>query len=184
MSNLAHPDGDDFPAAAAKHLDDALALLAAGRSDGAGYLAGYTRECSLKTVIVLDAMAQRARLTPGTTLTASLRSPAPSDKTAVNAGLSEGHERARRLRHDLGRLSAEAQRLAAVPLGAVAKYAPRQSAAAPHGTLEAEGWRETIRYRAAGSIDKDKASRWLDDAKAVYLATVGAMRRDGVVFDG
>lgn len=50
MSKLATPQGDDHPEAAGKHLLDAGALMAAGRSDGAAYLSGYVVECSLKSL--------------------------------------------------------------------------------------------------------------------------------------
>ncbi|HIH04378.1 MAG TPA: hypothetical protein HA263_11240 [Methanoregulaceae archaeon] len=42
------PYQDNYAASASKHLTDSSALLAAGRFDGAGYLAGYVAECSLK----------------------------------------------------------------------------------------------------------------------------------------
>ena len=53
MSNLCQPNGDDYPEAARKHLDDARALLNAGRYDGAGYHAGYVIECALKTLLLV-----------------------------------------------------------------------------------------------------------------------------------
>lgn len=179
MSNLAHPDGDDFPAAAAKHLDDAVALFAANRTDGAGYLAGYVRECSLKAVIVVDAIGRNVRLAPGTTLAALLCSASPADQEAVDAGRTMGHKEAIKSRHDLGKLSIEALRLAGIPGAAVVKYT---SCLAASSALQKDKWRETIRYCAAGTISLPQASLWLDDAKAVYLGTVGEMRRDGVVF--
>lgn len=51
MSGLCQPNGDDYPEAARKHLDDAQALLDAARYDGAGYHAGYVVECALKTLL-------------------------------------------------------------------------------------------------------------------------------------
>lgn len=54
MSNLKQPNGDDYPEAAAKNVDDAVVLLASLRYDGAGYLAGYAVECVLKTIIQLE----------------------------------------------------------------------------------------------------------------------------------
>jgi hypothetical protein len=54
MSKLATPQGDDHPSAAGKHLQDAGALLAAGRADGAAYLSGYVVECSLKSIFQLE----------------------------------------------------------------------------------------------------------------------------------
>jgi hypothetical protein len=54
MSNFRQPNGDDYPDAARKHLDDADVLLVAGRHDGAGYHAGYVVECALKTLLQAD----------------------------------------------------------------------------------------------------------------------------------
>jgi len=45
---------DDFPGAASKHVLDSEALLAANRFDGAGYLAGYAVECTIKTVAQVE----------------------------------------------------------------------------------------------------------------------------------
>ena len=45
---------DDFPGAASKHTLDSEALLAANRFDGAGYLAGYAVECTIKTVAQVE----------------------------------------------------------------------------------------------------------------------------------
>ena len=42
---------DDFPGAASKHVLDGEALLAANHFDGAGYLAGYAVECTIKTLV-------------------------------------------------------------------------------------------------------------------------------------
>lgn len=55
MSGLRLANGDDHPEAAGKHLSDAHVLLPAGRADGAGYLAGYVVECSLKSLILVGA---------------------------------------------------------------------------------------------------------------------------------
>ena len=53
MSRLRQGNGDDYPDAARKHLEDAKVLLAGSRPDGAAYLAGYVVECALKTVVQL-----------------------------------------------------------------------------------------------------------------------------------
>jgi HEPN domain-containing protein len=45
---------DNHPAAARKHVLDSEALLRANRYDGAGYLAGYAVECTLKTMILVE----------------------------------------------------------------------------------------------------------------------------------
>ena len=55
MSSLRLPNGDDYPDAAGKHMQDSGVLLAGGCHDGAAYLAGYVVECALKTLIQLDA---------------------------------------------------------------------------------------------------------------------------------
>lgn len=54
MTRFRQTNGDDYPAAAAKHLADAQALWQAGRYDGAGYHAGYVIECALKTLLQAD----------------------------------------------------------------------------------------------------------------------------------
>jgi len=51
MSNYAQSNGDDYPDAAFKNLQDALALFDKSRYDGAGYHAGYVIECVLKTLL-------------------------------------------------------------------------------------------------------------------------------------
>lgn len=51
MSSYKRSNGDDYPDAARKNLDDAKALLGADRYDGAGYHAGYVVECALKTIL-------------------------------------------------------------------------------------------------------------------------------------
>jgi HEPN domain-containing protein len=45
---------DNYPEAARKHVLDSEALLSAKRYDGAGYLAGYAVECTLKTLIFVE----------------------------------------------------------------------------------------------------------------------------------
>jgi len=45
---------DNYPAAARKHVLDSEALLGLSRYDGAGYLAGYAVECTLKTLIWVE----------------------------------------------------------------------------------------------------------------------------------
>ena len=171
MSNLAR-QGDDHPEAAAKHLDDAAALLAARRYDGAGYLAGYVLECAFKTIIILEEIAQTAGLTP-TTLAADLKTGGP----AINAGLESGMKKALKLKHDLDKLSKEALRLASLSGAATAKYAPSTAA----GAIYAGALTESIRYHKPGSVGATVASQWHIEAKIVYESTVAEMRRDGVV---
>jgi len=54
MSNIVLDTGEDFPDAAARHLDDATALLNEGRHDNAAYLSGYVVECTMKTVLRIE----------------------------------------------------------------------------------------------------------------------------------
>ena len=54
MSLLKQRNGDDYPAAALKHLQDADVLIKGRRFDGAAYLAGYVVECVLKTLIQVE----------------------------------------------------------------------------------------------------------------------------------
>ena len=54
MSRPRQSNGDDYPEAALKHLQDAAALVRGRRFDGAAYLAGYVVECALKTLIQVE----------------------------------------------------------------------------------------------------------------------------------
>ena len=54
MSGLRQGNGDDYPDAAEKHLEDSKVLMAGSRHDGAANLAGYVVECVLKTLIQLE----------------------------------------------------------------------------------------------------------------------------------
>jgi HEPN domain-containing protein len=45
---------DNYPEAVRKHVLDSEALLRVNRYDGAGYLAGYAVECTLKTLIWVE----------------------------------------------------------------------------------------------------------------------------------
>lgn len=54
MSLLKQQNGDDYPAAALKHLQDSDVLIKGRRFDGAAYLAGYVVECVLKTLIQVE----------------------------------------------------------------------------------------------------------------------------------
>lgn len=55
MTRLRQNNGDDYPAAARRHLEDAGVLHGGGRFDGTAYLAGYVVECALKTLIQIEA---------------------------------------------------------------------------------------------------------------------------------
>lgn len=75
---------DNYPEAARKHVLDSEALLSANRYDGAGYLAGYAVECTLKTLIWVETSKGRGghdlnRLSAQALLLAGL----PTQKTAA-----------------------------------------------------------------------------------------------------
>lgn len=142
MSNFRQNNGDDYPEAAKKHLDDAQALLTAGRYDGAGYHAGYVVECALKTLLQADGVPQRV--------------------------------------HDLSKLSSEVTRLAAGGSPHTARYQPDPPPAILYAVPPA-GWRETMRYFAAGVLSQPQAQHWLDEARRVYNQSVVRMWMDGVI---
>ena len=50
MSNYRQPNGDDYPHASKKHVEDPITLFDASRYDGDG----YTVECILKTIVLVD----------------------------------------------------------------------------------------------------------------------------------
>jgi HEPN domain-containing protein len=54
MSKIRQQNGDDYPEAALKHLEDAGILFREKRWDGSGYLAGYVVECVLKTFVLVE----------------------------------------------------------------------------------------------------------------------------------
>ena len=132
---------DDYPGAASKHVLDGEALLAAGRFDGAGYLAGYAVECTIKTV----AQVEGSRL--------------------------QG-------RHDLGALSRRALALAAMPSGRTARYLTN-----PNFTIltygDPPGWKETMRYQAAGFINETDAANWVAEARRLHDEVIVQMKLNG-----
>ena len=142
MSNFRQNNGDDYPEAAGKHLDDAQALLTAGRYDGAGYHAGYVVECALKTLLQAGGVLQKG--------------------------------------HDLSRLSSEVTRLAAGGSSHTARYQPDPLLAIPYAVPPA-GWKETMRYFAAGVLGQQQAKDWVDKAQRVYNQSVMRMWMDGVI---
>lgn len=82
--------------------------------------------------------------------------------------------------HDLNALSRDALRLAALPGARTARYIPRMT---PGHTLydPQGGWRETIRYRAPGCVDRATAASWVGEAQAIFESTIVPMQLDGVI---
>lgn len=175
MSNLVHKNKDDYPAAARKHLLDAGALVDAGRFDGAGYLAGYVVECSLRTIVMVGACARRARL-PLCDLKKEL---APGSATLHRYGPA-AYQEARNVAgdHDLDVLAAATTTYAAELNAANVSYAPTvDRTRAPFGGA----WTHKLRYRADGETVEADAREWITAAETLYTASVGMMMRDGVV---
>jgi hypothetical protein len=151
MSRLRLQNGDDHPDAAGKHLEDASALEAAGRADGAAYLAGYVAECALKALILLETGA-------------SPNAPPPWKKGR------EGH--------DLGELHRQAVILASVAGARTARYwGPAVQGLA---VARLAAWDPEMHYRAP-SMTGAEATSWLGEARLIYDETVGKMRLDGVL---
>jgi hypothetical protein len=132
---------DDYPGAVSKHVLDCETLLAAGHFDGAGYLAGYAVECTIKTVAQVEGSPLR-----------------PS--------------------HDLGKLSRGALALVALSSARTARYLSD-----PNFTTltygDPPGWRETIRYQAAGFITPADAANWVGEARRLYDEVIVQMRLNG-----
>jgi hypothetical protein len=151
MSQPLLGSGDDHPEAAAKNLSDASVLYAASRPDGAAYLAGYVVESSLKSLLLVD--------------------------LGPNAGDAE----ARRLKHQLGKLSAKVLQLAALPSSRTARYAPK------HKRLKNEREVPWDRRQVERALGKDWDVTWgakqgvsppADSAHEMvdYLVEVGIFR--------
>ncbi|MRG94456.1 hypothetical protein [Polyangium spumosum] len=183
MSNLASSNGDDYPAAAAKHLEDARTLLDAQRHDGAAYLAGYVVECSLRSVVMIGRLAKEAEATAielgrkgqKVNLRRELQPTGSTLRRFRGEARREARERGRD--HDLGDLAEATTGYTAVLAPYVARYAPTINPKNPPF-----GWQAKftdIRYHAEGAV-KD-ATAWVKEAEAVYVSTVGAMMRDGLV---
>ena len=177
MTSFARPNKDDYPGAAKKHLDDAAALLAAKRFDGAGYLLGYVIECSLRTVVMLGEIVTRGNVAPALWR----RELDPSSQTMRRlASVASREARAIGRGHDLGALADATTGYRHVLNSSNATYAPPfDTAKSPFGGEDS--WTESIRYRAEGDVDELKAEEWLQIVEKVYEATVAKMIRDGLI---
>ena len=93
MSRLGQPNGDDYPDAANKHLEDARVLHAGNRYDGAAYLSGYVIECSMKSMILLEGrMPERVHILSDLSADALRLAAIPGARTArYSRGISASH---------------------------------------------------------------------------------------------
>jgi hypothetical protein len=133
---------DNYPEAAWKHVSDCEILLSAKRYDGAGYLAGYAVECTLKTLIQVE------------------RPPGVRG-------------------HDLNSLSIQALQLIGLPGQRTRSYVRNPIITSlPYGP---QGWRETLRYEAAGAVSQADSEAWVKEAKRLCDEIIIPMIVDGVI---
>lgn len=176
MSTLRRSNGEDYPAAAAKHLDDAELLLREGRFDAAAYLVGYVIECSLSTVIMVGELEKLGEIKPERLWPrpkGDLHSESPTFKRFTNPvgaavrKASSGHL--------LDNVADSVAEYAKIPNAVSAQYIPAiDKKRPPFGGA----WHVNIRYRAAGSVDEKDARAWFEEARRIYLSTVGRMERE------
>ncbi|HEX4423214.1 MAG TPA: hypothetical protein VH165_35120 [Kofleriaceae bacterium] len=145
---------EDFPEAATKHLNDAQALHAAQRADGACYLLGYVVECCLKSVRLHD-HAWRS---------ATHRHDAGALSIARNQMASRlfGHNLLALLSTTIGTEGA--------------RYLPDLP---PDASIYQ--WKETRRYQPLDPNAETAATSWMSWARFVYDATIVQMQLDGVL---
>ncbi|HSN99090.1 MAG TPA: hypothetical protein VLS89_12425 [Candidatus Nanopelagicales bacterium] len=188
MSSLALSNKDDYPAAAAKHLDDARALLDAQRLDGAGYLAGYVVECSLRTVIMVGLLAREAEQTAAEQMAsnerrentrANLESELRPGSANMKRFLGKAARDVRALArdHDLDALVDATTGYKEVLTSYVHGYAPAISKGKRPFGIKIKF--TDIRYRAEGAVTDGE--KWVEEAEVLYNSTVGLMIRDGLI---
>lgn len=133
---------DDYPGAASKHVLDGEALLAANRFDGAGYLAGYAVECTIKTLAQVEGESLRG--------------------------------------HNLGDLSRQALRLAALPSQRTARYVTNPNLTTlTYGDVP--GWKEELRYQPDGYVGEAGAKAWVAEARRLYDEVIVQMKLNGEI---
>ena len=79
--------------------------------------------------------------------------------------------------HAINKLSSDVIKLAALPSAKTARYIPEFS---EDDSLR-DHWKETLRYRAPGTVSAETAGNWVKEAKSVYDSTIVLMRLDGVI---
>ncbi len=182
MSNLATSHGDDFPEAAEKNLLDARCLAGGTRWDGAAYHAGYVVECSLKTLLLVDALAHRTgSLSTVAAGARGLLAGDPSIRNRIQELVSPktfGHRIDRLRQASIGVPVPPA--VAVIASGRMARYLSRALNSRRPSRIFG-GWSETLRYQRPGVVSGAEARRWCKTAEAVYRQAVVRLRLDGVV---
>lgn len=83
--------------------------------------------------------------------------------------------------HDLGKLGAEALRLAGLPTQRTAKYVTIPGVTVLQYGPPPGKWRETLRYEAPGMIPPATAAIWFAEASRLYGEVIVRMRLDGML---
>jgi len=151
MSKIAKPNGDDYPAAAEKHLLDSQTLLGARRADGAAYLSGYVVECSLKSIGELE------------------RRSASGSQIPEWKG-SDGHR--------LGSIQSDLATLATIAGSKTARYFGPVCASL--GSSAILGWKPEQRYQQA-SLSMPTAESFVHVADDLFYEVIGQMVLNGDV---
>ncbi len=151
MSNPRRSNGDDYPAAALKHLQDAEVLLKSRRFDGAAYLSGYVVECALKALIQVES-GRRVR-----------RSHKPTEV---------------RRSHELTGLLDELDVLAVQATTRTGRLYVR--VAAVLRTADVLRWQPPMRYRGP-EVTSSEADAWLRNAREAYDLIVGDLILEGAI---
>lgn len=157
VSRLAY-QGDDYPVASKKHLDDAEALANSRRHVGCAYLAGYVVECALKTVLLFEASWESRA------------------GTYDPRKLADEQARLRLFSHGLRDLFEEVTRVCAAATSRSQRYLPKLSA---HAAILS--WEVSLRYRPPSYLMPIQAQEMLTDARKVYQQTIEMMARDQVL---
>lgn len=151
MSKIKKLNGDDYPAAAEKHLHDSQILIGAQRADGAAYLSGYVVECSLKAIGELERQS--------------------SPVTAVPEWKgSNGHR--------LSQIESDLANLATVAGSKTARYFGPVCASLSGSAIM--GWKPEQRYLQP-SIALSDAQAFVQVAENLFYEVVGQMVLDGVI---
>lgn len=85
-----------------------------------------------------------------------------------------------RNRHDLGKLSLAATRLAGASTQRTARYIGQPGVTTMQYGLPS-GWHTDLRYEAPGTVGDAAARAWVQEASRLYTEVIVAMKLDGVI---
>lgn len=81
--------------------------------------------------------------------------------------------------HNLRDLSGYVAALVSDPRG-YGQFIPQPPVAIPYATPP-QGWKESMRYRAPGDLNRQQARQWVNEAKRVYRTSVREMIKKGLI---